>query len=168
MDVLLIRHGIAQDREAFALRGLSDELRELTPKGKRKMRDAALGLKYLVPSLHALASSPLLRAVQTTDIVMDIYGSSSRVLLPSLSPRGERQDVLAWLWQHPRQESVALIGHEPDLGELASWLLTGHVGLYLPLKKGGACLLKWDEQVIVGQGKLAWFLTASQLQKLSG
>lgn len=165
MDVLLIRHGIAQDREAFALRGQADELRELTPKGKRKMHDAALGLKKWVPSFHALASSPLVRAVQTTDIIMDVYASSSRVLLPSLSPRGGREGILEWLWQHPRQECVALVGHEPDLGELASWLLTGHAGLWLPLKKGGACLLKWDEQVIVGQGKLAWLLTASQLQK---
>ncbi|OUD14967.1 phosphohistidine phosphatase SixA [Thioflexithrix psekupsensis] len=166
MDILLIRHGIAQDREDFALRGQADELRELTPKGKRKMRDVALGLKKLVPSLHALASSPLVRAVQTADIVMDVYGQSSRVLLPALSPRGEREDVLEWLQQHPRQECLALIGHAPDLGALASWLLTGNVGLWLPLKKGGACLLKWDEQVIVGQGKLAWLLTASQLQEL--
>src|SRR4051812_3600232 len=90
MRLLLIRHGIAEDREAFAKKGEDDFLRPLTPAGKRKMKEGAKGLRKLFPKLDLIATSPLKRAVQTATIVYDAYGGKPQfVELDLLSGDGQ-------------------------------------------------------------------------------
>ena len=45
MNFLVIRHAIAEDREAWALTGVSDDERPLTEAGRRKMKRAVRGLQ---------------------------------------------------------------------------------------------------------------------------
>src|SRR5436190_1246413 len=71
MQLLIVRHGIAEERETWAPR--NDDLRPLTEEGKKKMKEAAKGLHALVPKLEVLASSPLTRAVQTATILAKEY-----------------------------------------------------------------------------------------------
>jgi phosphohistidine phosphatase len=56
MHLLVIRHGLAGDREEFAKTGRPDDERPLTPKGRRRMRRNARGLRTLVPGLDLLAT----------------------------------------------------------------------------------------------------------------
>src|SRR4051812_39404978 len=65
MDLLIVRHGIAEDKETFGESGQSDDLRALTPKGRKKMARVARGLRAVEPSVALFASSPLVRARQT-------------------------------------------------------------------------------------------------------
>ncbi len=69
MRLLVVRHAIAEDREAFARSHKDDSTRPLTPDGRRKMERAALGLKELVPELDVLAASPYKRAIETAEII---------------------------------------------------------------------------------------------------
>ena len=73
MDLLVIRHGIAEDRETFAATGADDRQRPLTDKGRRRLREAVPGLHAAVPGVELVASSPLVRAVQTAKIVARAY-----------------------------------------------------------------------------------------------
>src|SRR5438105_341158 len=86
MQLLVIRHGIAQDQQEFAKSGRVDALRPLTRPGKKKMRAGARGLKKVVPKVTVLASSPLTRAVQTARIVGAKYDIKP-LTIASLSPR---------------------------------------------------------------------------------
>ena len=63
MRLLLIRHAIAEEREDFARTGKDDGLRPLTDDGRKKMKQAARGLRGLVPDIDLLATSPLTRVV---------------------------------------------------------------------------------------------------------
>ncbi|MFL5486151.1 MAG: phosphohistidine phosphatase, partial [Gemmatimonadaceae bacterium] len=74
--------------------------------------------------------------------------------------------LIEWLSQHPSAESVALVGHEPDLGTLVTWLMTKAGNSRVELKKGGAALLEFPGRAAAGGGTLLWLLTGSQLRRM--
>ena len=167
MQLLVIRHAVAEEREEFAKTGEPDEQRPLTPGGSRKMRIAARGLPRLVQEVDILATSPLVRAADTAAIVAEVYGKLTPELLEALRPRARPQTFLRWLRGQPATCTVAIVGHEPHLGRLVSWLLASGEGSFVQLKKGGACLLELPERPRAGAATLKWLLTPWQLRQLA-
>ena len=173
LKVLVIRHAIAEDPKAFAKKGKTDALRPLTRAGRKKMRRAAGGLARLVPRLDALASSPLTRAVETGEIVAERYDHEKAISLPALAPGKSAGQVMDWLREQAEHAkkgadtTVAIVGHEPGLGQLVSWMLTGLRESFIPLKKGGACLLLFQGEVKPARAKLLWAMKPSQLRELA-
>jgi phosphohistidine phosphatase len=166
MQLVVIRHAIAMEREEFAPTGRHDSLRPLTDKGKAKMKSAAAGLRELVPSIDVLAASPFTRAQQTAEIVASAYEGLRLHTTSSLEPDSAFADFVAWL-RTQRGEMVAVVGHEPHLGTLVTWLMTGIEESRVPLKKGAAVLLEFPAVPSSGTGRLQWALTASQLGRLA-
>jgi len=164
MQLVLIRHARAEERMLFK----RDRTRALTQDGQRRMRKAARGLHALLPGLTLIATSPLLRARQTAEIVAAVYPGIDTVSLPALSPGVAPRAVLAWLRAQPADATLALVGHEPDLGLLAGWLLSGKQTGFVQFKKGAAALIEFADAPAAGKGTLAWLLTAAQLAELKG
>ena len=167
MQLLVIRHGLAVDREEFARTCPDDGLRPLTKEGKKKMRRGARGLRTLVQSLDVLASSPLTRAVQTAEIVAEVFGVQPierSELVPSRPPGA----LLKWLQRQPPDAVVAVVGHEPHLSLCASWLVRGLEESFVELKKGAACLIEFPDKLAAGHGRLRWLMTSRQLRRLKG
>lgn len=167
MELLLVRHAKAEEREEFAKTGADDELRPLTHAGVRQMRRIASSLHAMVPRLDVIASSPLTRAMQTAEILAQSY-KRNVVHLPELAPGNEPAQIMPWLRSQGDCGAVALVGHEPDLGLLASWLLSGGKHGFMPFKKAGACLIRLELGMKGGNGELAWFLTPRQLREMGG
>lgn len=172
MKLLLVRHAPAGDPAAYAASGMDDRERPLTPEGKRKMRRAARGLARLIPSLDLLASSPLVRAVQTADILASCYRRLDVTPTDELVPGRPPDRVLRWLSTLPIEGVVAAVGHEPDLSRLAAFLLTGQTAPFLEFKKGGAALLDLAPGSPPGGrgggARLEWLLAPGQLRRLKG
>ncbi len=168
MDLLVIRHGIAEDRDAFAASGKDDALRPLTDDGRRKMRQVARGLTTLVPALDVLASSPLVRARQTADLVAKAYSGLPVTEITQLQPDQSPDGFAEWLRGQSRRGAVAAVGHEPLLGRIVSLLLAGRGESFIELKKGGACVVGFPDRVEPGAGVLRWALTPAQLRELRG
>lgn len=166
MKLLLIRHAIAEEREDFARTGKDDRLRPLTDEGRKKMKQAARGLKGLVPEIDLLATSPLTRAAQTGAIVDSVYGGLKEVEIDELSPETTPDAFLRWL-RKQKEEVVAAVGHEPSISLILSWLLTGNERRIHAFRKGGACLLEFPEEPAAGTATLIWALTPSQLRGLA-
>ena len=166
MKLLVIRHAIAEDRDDWAETGQDDAFRPLTEKGRRKMRAAAQGLKRVGPRIDLLAASPLLRAVQTAEIVAEAYGGMEPVTIAQLIPEREPVDLLRWLQMHTGRSTVAVVGHEPHLSNLICWLLTARSESWIQLKKGSACLLDLGDAPRAGGATLRWALAPSQLRRL--
>ena len=167
MNLLVIRHAVAEDKKRFARTGADDGLRPLTQDGRRKMRGAARGLRRVAPKLDLLATSPLTRAAQTAEIVAAAYRRGPRILtVPQLVPSGSVHALLKWLQSLKATSTVAVVGHEPQLGVFVSWMLTGLQESFLEFKKGGACLWELKEAVRPGRATLQWFLTPGQLRRL--
>ena len=164
MQLLVVRHGIAEDRETWAPR--DDALRPLTEDGKKKMKEAAKGLHALVPRLDLLASSPLTRAMQTATILSKVYDKGQPAKTDALTPGQHPPAFAAWLRTQAAQKTVAVVGHEPGLGAIVSWLTAGIERSFLELGKGGACLLDLGEHIDGGEAMLLWVLRPSHLRKL--
>lgn len=167
MKLLVIRHAIAMDREEFAQTGQPDDLRPITARGAGKMERVAEGLRREIESLDQLATSPLTRARQTAKILADAYGIGGAEVTTSLMPGARPEEFENWCDADGEGKVVAIVGHEPHLSSLVTWLLRGRDESRLRLKKGGACLLEFESQPHRDSGTLNWLLTPRQLKKMA-
>ena len=172
MNLLVIRHGIAEDKEAFAASGRSDDLRPLTQAGRAKMRRGAQGLRAICPRVAVLASSPLVRARETAEIVAPALDIARVEIVDALRPERSFEELVGWLRSrvvpndHGANPTIAVVGHEPHLSGLVTWLMTSTAESRIELKKGAACLLGFEETIAAGAAELRWALTPVQLRSL--
>ena len=163
MRLLLVRHAIAAESAAGG-----DRARPLTEEGRAKMREGARGLRVLAPGLRLIGSSPLVRAAQTAELLSAAYGDAEVEMVEALAPAGDRRAVLAWLlrcWRAEPAATFAAVGHQPVLGELASWLLAAAASSFVELKKGGAALLDFgDAEPQPGGAWLRWLAEPAHLR----
>jgi len=167
MQLLVIRHAIAEDKDAFAKTGRPDSERPLTKHGRKVMSRVVHGLGRLVKSVDVLAASPLVRAAQTAAIVAKEYGGISVSTVPALAPQSAPAAFAAWLRTLHTVEVVAAVGHEPHLGTLITWLISGLRDSHVTLEKGGVCMLEIDRQPGARCATLAWLLPPDVLAQLA-
>src|SRR4051794_23592503 len=163
MNLLLVRHARAEDRERFAATGQPDSKRPLTAKGTRRMRKAARALRGLVPSIDLLAASSLRRALQTARILAEEYGGIECVQRPELAPGGIAEELIAWLAGQKDVGTACLVGHEPDLSDLLSTLLADPSAGPAKLKKGSVTLIEFSGPAAAAAGRLRWYHSAKDL-----
>lgn len=166
MELLIVRHAVAEDKDVFAETGRPDDERPLTDKGRKKMKRAARGLHALVPEIALLATSPLVRARETADFVAGAYGIDDIVVDDVLHPDSSFDAFVDWARERGSDSPVCIVGHEPHLSGLATWLMCGDTESRLELGKGGACLLSFDATVKRGGATLCWLLTSKQLEAI--
>ena len=165
MDLLLVRHADATESRGGSPHH-SDDDRPLSAKGEEQIRTAAIAIRELLPSCGVIVSSPLKRAMQTAEIIAKAYGltlQTSRALTPG-SPLVEFE---AWVKQFGDTEAIAVVGHEPHLSSLATWLMTKFEGSRIDLKKGGICLIQFTGPVHAGSGTLRWLVAPKQLDLIA-
>jgi phosphohistidine phosphatase len=121
-----------------------------------------------VPKLDALATSPLTRAIETADILAERYKGLKPVRLSALAPGKAPGLTMEWLREQPTGRTVAVVGHEPHLGEFVSWCLSGLRESFVELKKGSAVLLEFGGEIKPGRARLIWALKPSHLRALGG
>ena len=162
LELYLIRHGVAAER---GKEWPDDSKRPLTPEGIARLRRAAHGLDAIGVTFDQIVTSPLVRTRQTADVLSEeLKGKPPIATADSLAPAGSSAAVMQELAKHVRHARVALVGHEPNLGELAAQL----IGARTPLefKKGGVCRIDFDMLPPKGGGMLRWFLSPKILRKL--
>lgn len=166
MDVLVVRHAIALDRAEAEAQGVPEAERPLTSEGRTRMKGVARGLAKRVPELGALISSPWLRAKETAALLAARYRGLDCIETEALLPEAEPQALRQVLLEHAHHGVVAVVGHEPHLSGWVSWCLTGETRPLLALRKGGACLLRFDGPLAAGGGRLEWLLTPALARRL--
>ena len=141
MDLLVIRHAIATER----VEGADDHDRPLTGRGIKRMKAAVRGLDNFGIEIARVLHSPWRRAVETAELLEPIVrGRLADAMISTEHLIGSpRAELLAQLAEHGVVGSVAVVGHEPWLGELIALLTFGdaRVGESIPLKKGGVAWL---------------------------
>ena len=167
MNVLVIRHAIAEDRDVFARTEKDDDERPLTDEGRKKMARGAQGLHALVPKLDLIASSPLVRAQQTAAIVAKEYGTRVDETTKVLEPDARLEGFVKWASSHEEKETIAVVGHEPHLSALVTWLMSGLDDSRLELKKGAACFLGFSGRPRRAGAVLHWLHTPATLRQLA-
>ncbi len=144
MELYLVRHGIAVERKPE----IEDEERELTTEGREKTRKVAKRLYSLGLRFELILTSPLVRSRQTAEILQSCGLSSQIEKSSCLAPSGNLQTWLSWLYRQQMLSTdtqLAMVGHQPDLGQWAEILLWGEARAVLVLKKAGIIGLKLPE-----------------------
>lgn len=161
-QLYLIRHGIAEDSDRY----VRDGDRPLTAKGQKKTQQIAKRLHTLELSFDLILSSPLVRATQTAEILKSDGLSDNLEKSADLAPSGNFDHWLVWLesWRRSGGTSLALVGHQPDLGEWAERLIWGTTRQVLVLKKAGIIGLTLPASGSpVGHSLLFWLTSPSLL-----
>ena len=169
MTLILFRHGIAMDRMEFAKNNSNDDLRPLTDRGRYRMLKAAKGLRNLVPSIDFIATSSLLRAKQTGEYLIEQYPEARTSEIDLIRPESSPKEFLPWLKSLDLEDddTVCIVGHEPNISFLASYLLTGEDASFLQFKKAGACAIEFYSELNIGHCQLKWHLMPKHLRKLA-
>ena len=154
-QLFLIRHGIAEERgDAWP----DDAKRPLSEDGIERFQKSARGLARLDVWIDVVLTSPLVRARQTAEIVASAFDPRPSIItIESLAPGGSYASLVADLEKHGRKTRIALVGHEPGIGELGARLIGSRHSF--EFKKGAVCRIDVDEIPPVGPGDLRWFLT---------
>ncbi|MBL8019179.1 MAG: histidine phosphatase family protein [Leptospirales bacterium] len=160
MKILFVRHAIAADREDFPG---DDMLRPLTDRGKKRARRAFHGLRRIYSSIDLVYVSPALRARQTGRILKRFYDSATFIETPLLSPDQADFPAIDELMRKTPAETIAIVGHEPNLTQLAAFLLRVET-LPFELAKAGVLVLDIDETRV----QMESLLTARILRRLYG
>ena len=165
-ELYIMRHGIAVDRGSA---GFSDDTkRPLTPEGKKKMKEIASGLLRLGFDVDWIVSSPLLRAAESAEIMAEELGPGvPKDFCDALCPGGSPEVLITFLARHANRKRVLVVGHEPDLSELAARLMGAGRHANLAFKKGGCCLITFAEFPPKSPGQLVWWLTPRLLRKMA-
>lgn len=166
MNLYIVRHAIAV---AAGTPGYEDDSqRPLTDKGRRKMKKIVQGLRQFGIELDTILSSPYVRALDTAKILANEFNMVDQIrFTDNLIPPGDFKDLINEIQEKYDVESLALVGHEPMLGELISWLTTGNKDLQVNFKKGGVCYLSADNLYRDHRAILEWLLTPALLLELS-
>jgi len=162
LELYLIRHGIAEDRGD---EWPDDSKRPLTREGISKLKKSTRGLAALGVTIEQIVASPLVRTRQTAEAVAATLKNTPPIAISdALAPDGTTADIVEEIGTHVRKGRVALVGHEPNLGELAAHLIGAHAPI--EFKKGGMCRIDLDELPPKGRGTLIWFAPPRMLRKI--
>jgi phosphohistidine phosphatase len=154
MNLYIIRHGVAEDDAR------TDAERALTKEGLKEVQKMARQVSELTKKPDRLFVSPYLRARQTAEPFSERWKLKSEIA-PWLTPGSGVSEVLDRLNESPEQ-SIALVGHMPNLGLVLSALVWGLPPREIVLPKGSVALLKmkkWEP----GEAKLKWLLSPDLL-----
>lgn len=155
MRLYLIRHGEAEDRSA----GGSDAERALTAAGAKEMRRVGRRFSELGVAIDVVASSPLLRARQTAEALHAGGGAPPAEEEAFIAGSGAFDDLRAWVGRMRQRgaAAVAVVGHQPILGEWAELLLCGEVRGRIQIRKGAVVTLDLpDTGELPGSARLVW------------
>ncbi len=150
--VYLIRHGIAVDRSPSQ----PDETRPLTEEGKKKTKKVAQEIQKVGVTFDVILASPLVRAQQTAAILQTVGLTETLETFSPLAPGGDLQGWIQWWQEHSKATAaIALVGHQPNLGNWAELLVWGQAQEKFVVKKAGVIGLNCPDQASpLGQSEL--------------
>jgi phosphohistidine phosphatase len=161
-ELYLVRHAIAAERGS---EWPDDTKRPLTERGINRFKEEVKGLRRLDVTVDEIFSSPLVRARQTADLLASgLDGKAPVKVLDALAPGHTSSSVMTQLARVAKRRRVAIVGHEPDLGELAAHLIGA--GRALAFKKGGICRIDLGSLTSKRAASLVWFLPPNVLRQV--
>jgi phosphohistidine phosphatase len=166
MNIFILRHGIAAEREDWHK---DDSLRPLTSDGEKQLRKVARAFKKMELDFDLIASSPYERAKKTAEIIAgNLKLKKYLKFSDELRCEGDPQKLIEGIiGLKPQPENLLLVGHEPYLSELISQLVAGEADLEIDFKKAGLCKLKVEKLRFGRCAKFCWLLTPRQMELMA-
>ena len=158
MKLIFVRHAAAVERTA----GVPEERRYLTPEGRVFFRKTARTMLKNSVDPGLIITSPLLRAVQTADILAETLSHSGPlVVADELAPGFDMRALQNFFSEFQSVNELVLVGHEPDFSSLVASLLNLPAGFNF--KKGAAINLKVDPADLRAPAAFKWLAAGKKL-----
>jgi phosphohistidine phosphatase len=150
----IVRHGIALDVGEAGIR--CDFDRPLSDRGRVKTRAVAQGLHAAGVRPDRIGSSPLPRAWQTAEIMVDTLSPAEPLhRCPFMEPGSDLDAMLDWCTA-TTAASAMLVGHMPDVAWMTLACLPPAERQSLHFKKAAVACIVFDKKVALGEGRLEW------------
>jgi phosphohistidine phosphatase len=164
MELYILRHGIAVERgtEGFA----DDSQRPLTADGRAKLKLQSQGMKRLDLGIDLVLTSPYVRAEETARIAASVLKIKTVKLTKNLQPEAAFKGLAREIAQI-KHSGILLVGHEPHLSGLISFLVGDNDDVAIDLKKGGLCKLTLEKSCGPNSAVLNWLMEPSHLRLLA-
>jgi phosphohistidine phosphatase len=162
VDLVLIRHAEAAPLGDTVA---TDGDRPLTARGHAQAKALGRLFQRRQVRLDRIFTSPLLRARQTAEALRTELGPEAPAVTVNeeLGP-GRKRRKLARSLRELGGSCVGIVGHEPDLGVFAAWLI-GSKKAQIKLAKGGAADVSFPDDLRKGAGVLVWLLTSDWIEE---
>ena len=149
----VVRHATAEDAAAEG----SDHARRLTRKGRKRFTRLVRRLIRGGVEIDLVATSPLVRAMETAQIIADELPSRPRIeVVEALAPGSDWQELVEWTIRQDAS-SVAWVGHAPCVSRLVA-ISIGDGSAAVRMQKGAIAAIALDDGP--GQpGELEWLAT---------
>ena len=158
MNILLIRHSHAEDRKFWDAQDLPDSFRPLTKKGKKNFYKVSMNINKMIDEIDGIYSSQYTRAIETAEILAVFYKKTNLEVISTLNYMNNN----SVFENKSSDQTIAFVGHQPELGNWVSQLLNNKQDAMIRFKKGGVACLKYFE----GRCELKWLLTSDQIKAL--
>ena len=154
MKLYIIRHAPAEERHLFASTGKPDNERPLTDRGIERMRDVLDIFCKNEGEIDQILHSPFKRCMETVKVLKEFYPKAKCLSTENLSPDHSAKKLYDEIQSYD-VNSMAIVGHEPDLGQFISWLLFRQASDHFPMKKSGIAKMDLYKD---GRTYLKWLL----------
>jgi phosphohistidine phosphatase len=157
MRIYLVRHSEAVDR----VPPMPDAARYLSARGRVSFREMARRFRDAGGLPTRILTSPLIRAVQTAEILSEALRYDGDIIPdPRLSPGFDVAKLGSVLDDCPSEKEIAFVGHEPDLGDILTRLLS--LPQRYAMRKGDIGALDFPGSGGALPVDLAWLLTGDR------
>jgi len=162
MELFIIRHAWAEPADDPTWP--TDAERPLSEKGRKRFARMAEILVSCGVGPEVIATSPLVRCVQTAELLARAVGRGSQVVVcEDLRPGGDPAGLFRWTGENCRQhEQVAWVGHAPDVDHLTAAMI-GPGGGQIHFAKGAVAAVQFEDAIRPAAGELRWLATAKVL-----
>lgn len=161
MDLYIFRHAWAADRDDS--QWSDDDQRPLTELSRERFSRFAAKLVDRDVRPKIIATSPLVRCVETAQLLADAIGKAEVVALDELRPGSDAMGLLRWtVKQSDKHKEIAWVGHAPDVNRLTAAMIGDGQGV-IHFSKGSVAAIRFDRLPNLGEGELRWLATAKLL-----
>lgn len=149
MNLFLVRHAKAE----LASGKKRDAERELTPEGITILKRSIEVWKYFLPEIDFIISSPILRAVQTAELINKEIKCSESILKENLMQPGADSLDIIHIIKTNKADNIVLVGHQPDISNAIS-SFTGCEIFEIPFKPASLAKITFSGKPAIGKGVL--------------
>lgn len=165
MKLLLMRHAKALPRDSHIFK--DDSTRPLSDKGEKEHKQISKVMLEMGLTFDRILSSPYDRAKETAKITKKVFDIGEKMERSELlADRFSVMALIAHLKNYDQNETILLVGHEPDMSVLANALLRPGVPMSIDFKKSGIMGLSFSTYPDKGNGTLEFFLRPRLLRAL--
>jgi phosphohistidine phosphatase len=160
MNLYLVRHADAEKTQP----GKKDEDRKLSKEGKERIRGVAGEWFYFIKKLDLICTSPLIRAVETAEIIGKCFEYKGEIIRDNILGPGSYTKDMIELINSLEGNDILIVGHQPDLSEHVSNLISSN-GALIDFKKAAIAKISFNGKVNLSKGYLEYLIPTNAFLK---